>query len=70
MPVVAGHYNYFMGAVIEFDYLTAQNASLRHVVRGAQALEYWLLRTVLVNCYLLALCSNIPKPRNINFKSQ
>jgi hypothetical protein len=37
---------------------------------GAQALEHWLLRTVLVNCYLLALCSDIPEPRNINFRSQ
>jgi hypothetical protein len=71
IPVVADHYNHFMGTVNEFDHLTAQNAGLRHVVRGgAQALEHWLLRTVLVNCYLLALCSDIPEPRQISFRSQ
>jgi hypothetical protein len=71
IPIVADHYNHFMGAVDEFDHLTAQNPGLRHVVRGgAQALEHWLLRTVLVNCYLLALCSDIPEPRQISFRSQ
>jgi hypothetical protein len=60
-----------MGAVDEFDHLTAQNAGLRHVKRGGhQALEHWLLRTVLINCYLLALCSDIPEPRQVSFKSQ
>jgi hypothetical protein len=60
-----------MGAVNEFDHLTTQNSGLRHVVRGgAQALEHWLLRTVLVNCYLLALCSDIPERRQISFRSQ
>ena len=60
-----------MGAVDEFDHLTTQNAGLRHVERGGhQALEHWLLRTVLVNCYLLALCSDVPKPRQISFRSQ
>jgi transposase IS4-like protein len=71
IPEVADGYNHFMGAVDEFDHLTAQNPGLRHVVRGgAQALEHWLLRTVLVNCYLLALCSDVPEPREINFRSQ
>jgi hypothetical protein len=28
IPVIADGYNYYMGAVNEFDYLTAQNASL------------------------------------------
>jgi hypothetical protein len=60
-----------MGAVDEFDHLTAQNAGLREVKRGGhQALEHWLLRTVLVNCYLLALCGDIPEPRQISFRSQ
>jgi hypothetical protein len=60
-----------MGAVDEFDHLIAQNAGLRHMKRGGhQALEHWLLRIVLVNCYLLALYSNMPKPREINFRSQ
>jgi hypothetical protein len=64
-------YNYHMGAVDEFDHLTAQNPGLRRVRRGgSQALEHWLLRTVLVNCYLLALCSDVPEPRQVSFRSQ
>jgi hypothetical protein len=60
-----------MRAVNEFDHLTAQNASLRHVKRGGhQALEHWLLRTVLINYYLLALYSDVPEPREISFRSQ
>jgi hypothetical protein len=71
IPVVVDGYNYYMGAVDEFDHLTAQNAGLCHVKRGgAQALEHWLLRTVLVNSYLLALYSDVPEPRQINFRSQ
>jgi hypothetical protein len=71
IPAIADGYNYHMGAVDEFDHLTAQNAGLRHVERGGhQALEHWLLRTVLINCYLLALCSDVPEPREISFRSQ
>jgi hypothetical protein len=71
IPVITDGYNYYMGAVDEFDYLTAQNAGLRHVERGGyQALEHWLLRTVLINCYLLALYSNVPEPRAVSFRSQ
>jgi hypothetical protein len=71
IPVIADGYNYHMGAVDEFDYLIAQNPGLRHVERrGHQALEHWLLRTVLINCYLLALCSDIPEPRQVSFRSQ
>jgi hypothetical protein len=59
-----------MGAVDEFDHLTAQNAGLRHVERGGhQALEHWLLRVVLVNSYLLALRSDLLKPRQVSFRS-
>ena len=55
IPLVADKYNHHMGAVDEFDHLTAQNPGLRLVRRGgSQALEHWLLRVVLVNCYLLA----------------
>jgi hypothetical protein len=51
--------------------LIAQNAGLRHVERGGhQALEHWLLRTVLINCYLLALYSDVPEPREVGFRSQ
>jgi hypothetical protein len=70
IPVVTDGYNYNMGAVNEFDHLTAQNAGLRHVERGGhQALEHWLLRTVLINCYLLSYCSDVPEPRQVNFRS-
>jgi len=34
IPAIANGYNYHMGAVDEFNHLTAQNASLRHVKRG------------------------------------
>jgi hypothetical protein len=71
IPAIADGYNYYMRAVNKFDYLTAQNAGLRYVERGGhQALEHWLLHTVLVNCYLLALCSDVPEPREISFRSQ
>jgi hypothetical protein len=71
IPVIADEYNYYMGAVNEFDYLTAQNTGLRYVERGGhQALEHWLLRTVLINCYLLALYSNVPEPREVSFRNQ
>jgi hypothetical protein len=64
-------YNYYMGAVDDFDHLTAQNASLRQVRRGGhQALEHWLLRTVLINCYILSLYSDVPEPREVSFRSQ
>jgi Transposase IS4 len=71
IPVITDEYNHQMGAVDEFDHLTAQNPGLRPVRRGgSQALEHWLLRTVLVNCYLLALCSDVPEPRQVSFRSQ
>jgi hypothetical protein len=34
IPVVTDRYNYNMRVVNEFNYLTTQNASLRHVERG------------------------------------
>jgi hypothetical protein len=71
IPAIADRYNYYIRAVNEFDYLTTQNAGLRHVERGGhQVLEHWLLRTVLINCYLLALYSDVPEPREISFRSQ
>jgi hypothetical protein len=71
IPAIADEYNQHMGAVNKFDHLTAQNAGLRRIERGGhQALEHWLLRTVLVNCYLLALYSYAPEPREVSFRSQ
>jgi hypothetical protein len=70
IPSIADGYNYHMGAVDEFDHMTSQNAGMRPVRRGGhQAIEHWLLRGVLVNCYLLALCNDVPEPRQINFRS-
>jgi hypothetical protein len=41
IPAIADRYNYHIGAINEFDHLTAQNASLRHVRRGGyQALNH------------------------------
>jgi hypothetical protein len=41
IPVITDEYNYHMGAVDEFDHLTAQNPGLQPVRRGgAQALEH------------------------------
>ncbi|KAG4431647.1 hypothetical protein IFR05_012870 [Cadophora sp. M221] len=71
IPAVADGYNYGMGAVDDFDHLTAQNAGLRHIERGGhQAIDHWLLRMVLANCYLLASASDVPLPRQINFRNQ
>lgn len=71
IPAIADGYNYRMGAVDEFDHLTSQNPGLRPIKRGGhQAIEHWLLRIVLINCYLIAKRSDIPPPRSINFRSQ
>ena len=70
IPIIADGYNYYIGVVNEFDYLTVQNPGLWYVeCKGHQALEHWLLHTVLINYYLLALCSDIPEPREISFRS-
>ena len=70
IPAIVDRYNYHIGAVDEFDHLTAQNARLRHIERGGhQALEHWLLYIVLINSYLLALYSDIPEPREVSFRS-
>jgi hypothetical protein len=34
IPVIADGYNYYIGAMDEFNYLTVQNAGLWHVRRG------------------------------------
>lgn len=71
IPKVADDYNYCMGAVDEFDHLTANNAGLRRVRRGGhQALEYWILRGVLSNYYLICKRSDVPPPREINLRNQ
>jgi hypothetical protein len=34
IPTITDGYNYYIGTVDEFNHLTTQNASLRHVERG------------------------------------
>jgi hypothetical protein len=71
IPAITERYNYYIGVVDEFNHLTAQNARLRHVVRGGhQAFKHWLLRTVLVNCYILSYHSDVLEPREVSFRSQ
>ena len=71
IPIVADGYNYNIEAVGEFDHLRGLNAGLRHVERGGhQALKHWLLRTVLINCYLLAYYSDVLEPREMSSRSQ
>jgi hypothetical protein len=54
IPKCFDNYNNNMGAVDSFDQLTAINAGIRPVKRGAwQALEHWLLRVILVNTYVI-----------------
>ena len=69
--MITDEYNHYMGVVNEFDYLTTQNSGLRPIRRGgSQALEHWLLQTILVNYYLLVLYSDVPEPRQVSFRSQ
>ena len=43
IPIIADEYNYYIGAIDEFDHLTVQNHGLRPIRRGgSQALEHWL----------------------------
>jgi hypothetical protein len=43
IPIIADEYNYYIGAIDEFDHLTVQNYGLRPIRRGgSQALEHWL----------------------------
>jgi len=37
---------------------------------GHQALEHWLLRTVLISCYLLGFCSDVLELRQMSFRGQ
>ena len=60
-----------MGAIDDFDHLTVQNVGLRYIERrGYQAIEYQLLRMVLVNIYKIALSIDVLEPRQINFRNQ
>jgi len=71
IPMIVDRYNYQIGAVDQFDHLTANNPGIRPIRRGGhQALEHWLLRTVLINSYLLALHASPNQPTKVRFRSQ
>ena len=71
IPILYDEYNHHMGDVDTADQLAGHNGGFRRLRRGAiQALDHWLLRTVLVNCYLIALYSDTGRERLINFRNQ
>jgi hypothetical protein len=71
IPVLFDEYNHQMGAVDRADQLFAVHSGLRIIRRGgSQAIQHWLLITVLVNCYLLSLNSAREATPDINFRSQ
>jgi hypothetical protein len=48
--------------------MASQNDGLRPVRRGGyQLIKHWLLRSVLINTYLLALYNDVAKPRQVKF---
>jgi hypothetical protein len=68
IPKVYNKYNFNMLQVNQFDYMASQNDGLRPVRRGGyQSIEHWLLRSVLINTYLLTLYNNVAKPCQVKF---
>ena len=65
-------YNHNIEVVDKHDNMASCNASLRLIVReGHQAIEHWLFRVALIiNSYLLSLCSDIESHKEVNFRSQ
>jgi hypothetical protein len=71
IPVLFDQYNHQMGAVDRGDQLFTTHSGLRRIKRGgSQALEHWLLITVLVNCYPISLNSGQEATPDIKFRSQ
>jgi hypothetical protein len=71
IPKVYNEYNFNMLQVDQFDHMASQNDGLRPVRRGGyQSIEHWLLRSVLINTYLLALHSDVAEPCQVKFRSQ
>jgi hypothetical protein len=71
IPVLFDEYNHQIGAVDRADQLFAVHSGLRIIRRGgSEAVEHWLLNTVLVNCNLLSLNSAREATPDINFRSQ
>jgi hypothetical protein len=71
IPELYNCYNHNILAINVADQLASSNSSRRRIKRGTwQALDQWLLITVLVNCYLVTFYSNIKRERQIKFRSQ
>lgn len=71
IPLLFDEYNHHMGSVDQGDQLFSVYPGLRPIRRGGgQALEHWLLVTVLVNTYLIARHSPPSETTSINFRSQ
>jgi hypothetical protein len=70
IPLFFELYNYNINTIDRGDQLAAINPGLRYYVRGGwQAVEHWLLRVVLCNCFILALWACPEGSREINFRS-
>lgn len=71
IPDIYHQYNHNMLAIDVADQLAGTNSGKRRIRRGAwQALDQWLLVTVLVNTYLVSYYSDVEGKRPINFRSQ
>jgi hypothetical protein len=71
IPCIYDEYNYNINTVDKGNQLAANNTRLRLCRRGGwQAIEHWLLRIVLVNCYIIAYWAGSKDTRSINFRSQ
>ena len=71
IPELYDCYNHNMLAIDLADQYAGSNGGKRRIRRGAwQALDQWLLITVLVNTYLVSFYSDIDGERPINFRSQ
>jgi hypothetical protein len=71
IPELYDCYNHNMLAVDVADQLASSNSGQRRIRRGAwQALEHWLLVTVLVNSYLVAFYADVEGERQIKFRNQ
>jgi hypothetical protein len=71
IPKVYDNYNHNMLSIDVADQLAGSNSGRRRIRRGAwQAIEQWLLVTVLVNSYLAAFYSEVEEERQIKFRNQ
>ena len=71
IPELYNCYNHNMLAIDVTNQLASLNSSRQQIRRGTQqALDQWLLITVLVNCYLVSFYLDIKRERQIKFYSQ